>query len=153
MTVNVANVEEPGAVTLSHDLLRAGTVITATLTDPDGSVSGKTWQWSRSDEPIAGAQSDTYTAASDDVGHVLSAAVNYNDGHGPDKSASAATASEVGNDAPFFPAATFSRAVDENAPVGTAVGEPSWPPTPTTTRCPTSSPAATPSRYEQTAPS
>ena len=124
VTVNIANVEEPGAVTLSHDLLRDGTVITATLTDPDGSVSGKTWQWSRSDEPIAGAQSDKYTAASDDVGHALSATVNYNDGHGPDKSASAATASEVGNDAPFFPAATFSRAVDENAPAGTAVGEP-----------------------------
>ena len=124
VTINVANVEEAGAVALSHDLLRAGAVITATLTDPDGSVSGESWQWSRSDEPISGANASSHIATADDVGHALTATVNYSDGHGPGKSASATTASEVGNDAPAFDAATFSRAIDENAPAGTAVGEP-----------------------------
>ena len=124
VTVNVANVEETGAVTLGHDRLRAGVVITATLSDPDGNVSGETWQWSRGDEPIDGATANSHTVTTDDVGHVLSATVRYTDGHGPGKSARAATASEVGNDAPAFDAATFDRAIDENAPTGTAAGEP-----------------------------
>ena len=122
--VNVANVEETGAVTLSHDRLRASVVITATLSDPDGNVSGETWQWSRGDEPIDGATADSHTVTTDDVGHVLSATIRYTDGHGPGKSARAATASAVGNDAPAFPANTFSRSIDENAATGTAVGEP-----------------------------
>ena len=124
VTINVANVEEAGAVTLSHDLLRAGAVITATLSDPDGSISGEAWRWSRGDAPISGANASSHTATADDVGHVLTASVQYSDGHGPDKSASAATASEVGNDAPAFDAATFDRAIDENADAGTAAGEP-----------------------------
>ena len=124
VTINVANVEEAGAVTLSHDLLRAGAVITATLSDPDGSIFGETWRWSRRDAPISGANASSHTATADDVGHVLTASVQYSDGHGPGKSASAATASEVGNDAPAFDAATFDRAIDENADAGTAAGEP-----------------------------
>ena len=124
VTVNVANVEETGVVTLSHDRLRAGVVITATLSDPDGNVSGETRQWSRSDEPIDGATANSYTVTTDDVGHVLSATTRYTDGHGPGKSARAATASAVGNDAPAFPGNTFSRSIDENAATGTAVGEP-----------------------------
>ena len=124
VTVNVVNVEEPGAVTLSHDELRADVVITAILTDPDGSVSGETWQWSRSDEPIGGATSNSYTVTADDVGHALNAAVRYDDGHGSSKSAQATTASRVGNDAPAFPSASIQRAIDENAPVGSAAGEP-----------------------------
>ena len=118
VTVNVANVEETGAVTLSHDRLRAGVVITATLSDPDGNVSGETWQWSRSDEPVDGATANSHTVTTDDVGHVLSTTVRYTDGHGPGKSARAATASAIGNDAPAFPANTFSRSIDENAATG-----------------------------------
>ena len=124
VTVNVANVEEAGAVTLSHDRLRASVVITATLSDPDGNVSGETWQWNRGDEPIDGATANSHTVTTDDVGHVLSATIRYTDGHGPGKSARAATASAIGNDAPAFPANTFSRSIDENAATGTAVGEP-----------------------------
>ena len=122
--VNVINVEEPGTVTLSHDELRAGAVITATLTDPDGSVSGETWQWSRSDQPIGGATSNSYAATAADVGHALTAVVQYDDGHGPGKSAQATTASQVGNDAPAFPSGDIQRTIDENAPAGTAAGEP-----------------------------
>ena len=124
VTVNVVNVEEPGTVTLSHDELRAGAVVTAILTDPDGSVSGETWQWSRSDEPIGGATASSYTATAADVGHALTAFVRYDDGHGSGKSAQATTASQIGNDVPAFPSSSIQRAIDENAPVGTAAGEP-----------------------------
>ena len=123
-TTVTVNVEEPGTVTLSHDELRAGAVVTAILTDPDGSVSGETWQWSRSDEPIGGATASSYTATSADVGHALTAFVRYDDGHGSGKSAQATTASQIGNDVPAFPSSSIQRTIDENAPVGTAVGEP-----------------------------
>ena len=45
--VMVTNVEEPGTVTLNRIQPRAGVSVTATLTDPDGSISGLTWQWYR----------------------------------------------------------------------------------------------------------
>ena len=124
VTVNLNNVDEPGSLGLSHDELRAGTVITAALEDPDGSVSEETWTWSRSSDTIAGATGSSYTAASTDVGHVLTATVSYTDGHGPGKSESASTATAVGNDAPAFPADAVTRAIDENQPAGTAAGNP-----------------------------
>ena len=124
VTVNLNNVDEPGTATLSHDDLRTGTVITASLSDPDGSVSGENWRWSRSSESIAGATGNTYTASSADVGHILTAAVSYTDGEGPGKSASRSTTTEVGNDAPVFPPGNTARTMDENAPAGTAAGAP-----------------------------
>ena len=124
VTVNLNNVDEPGTATLSHDDLRTGTVITASLSDPDGSVSGENWRWSRSGESIAGATGNTYTASSADVGHILTAAVSYTDGEGPGKSASRSTTTQVGNDAPAFPMGNTARTMDENAPAGTAAGAP-----------------------------
>ena len=44
--VTVTNVEEDGVVTLNRTTPRVGLPVTATLTDPDGSISGLTWQWS-----------------------------------------------------------------------------------------------------------
>ena len=55
VTVNLNNVDEAGTVTLSHDDLRTGTVITASLSDPDGSVSGENWRWSRSSDVHSGS--------------------------------------------------------------------------------------------------
>ena len=124
VTVSVNNLDEAGTLTLSHGALRAGSALTASLEDPDGSISNRTWQWRRGGQDIQGANSGSHTAASDDVGHVLSVSVSYTDGHGPGKSAEASTGSAVGNDAPAFPAQTMSRAIDENAPAGTAAGAP-----------------------------
>ena len=124
VTVRVNNLEEAGTLTLSHGDLRAGSVLTASLEDPDGSVSGESWQWNRASNPITGATGSSYTATTGDVGHVLSISVSYTDGHGPGKSASAATGSAVGNDAPAFPSETMERAINENAPDGTAAGDP-----------------------------
>ena len=124
VTVSVTNAEEPGALTLQHGTLRRGTALTTVLEDPDGSVSHESWQWSRSGDPIDGARDSSYTATSDDVGHTLGVTVSYQDGHGPGKSASAATASAVGNDPPIFPSGSLTRNIDENAPAGAAAGDP-----------------------------
>ena len=124
VTVNVNNLDETGTLTLSHGNLRAGSVLSASLDDPDGSVDNETWQWRRDGEDIQGTNSGSYTAVDDDVGHVLSVSVSYTDGHGPGKSAEASTASAVGNDAPAFPSETMERSIDENAPAGAAAGAP-----------------------------
>ena len=118
VTVSVANVEEPGAVSLSHGQLRRGTTVAAELTDPDGDISNVSWQWQRGQNDIPGATGSSYVAAAEDVGHRLQAVANYDDGHGTGKSARAATTVAVGNDAPAFDEAAPERSVDENAPAG-----------------------------------
>ena len=78
-----------------------GTALTATLSDPDGSISGRTWQWSKSMSmttgwmDIAGAMSATYTVMDADVDYYLRATAMYTDGHGSNKEAMATTTSMV----------------------------------------------------------
>ena len=67
--VTVTNVDEGGVVTLSRTQPRVGVEVTASLTDPDGSISGLRWQWydgaigdgDLTVNAIADATSDTYT--------------------------------------------------------------------------------------------
>ena len=67
--VTVSNVDEVGVVTLSRTQPRVGVEVTASLTDPDGSISGLRWQWYNggptdgdlTQNAIADATSDTYT--------------------------------------------------------------------------------------------
>ena len=40
------NVDDPGTVSLSSSQPRVGTALTATLSDPDGSVKNLRWRWS-----------------------------------------------------------------------------------------------------------
>ena len=67
VTVKVTNVDEDGMVTLSTLQPEAKISVTASLTDPDGDITGLKWQWSRADsaqgtfEDIEGATSATYT--------------------------------------------------------------------------------------------
>ena len=72
--VTVTNVDEDGVVTLSRTQPRVGVPVTASLTDPDGSISRLRWQWSRDTTEninsfidIPGATSDTYTPVADDA--------------------------------------------------------------------------------------
>ncbi len=103
VTVTVTNVEEKGTVTLTMetDKPRVGTAITASLSDPDGSVTGATWQWARADAmdgtftDIDGAASAAYTPVQADVGMYLRATVSYTDGEGSGKSAMKVTADAV----------------------------------------------------------
>ena len=67
LTIFVDNVNEAGQLALSTDQPLVGEAVTATVSDPDNSVTVVTWQWSRADtrdsddyKPIPGATSATY---------------------------------------------------------------------------------------------
>ena len=134
VNIQVLNVEEAGTVTLSATQPTARVVLTATLRDPDGSVTNQVWQWYRSGSQssgytfISGATSATYTPADGDVGQYLRASVTYTDGYGPNRVAQASTTGPVrfgSNRRPAFPdvgARTFQAA--ENSPPGQSIGTP-----------------------------
>ena len=106
VTIMVANVDEEGTVTLDSDRPVVGTKLTATLTDPDGMVSGVEWQWAKTMDmsatdswmDIAGATSMVYTPSADDDGYYLRATAMYADGHGPEKTAMGMSANMVSQD-------------------------------------------------------
>ena len=97
--------DRTGTVALSSTQPRVDTSLTATLTDPDGSISNLAWQWASSANgssnwaTISGAASARYTPVDGDVGNYLRAMASYTDGHGAGKSAQAVTANPV-EDAP-----------------------------------------------------
>ena len=109
------------------------TQLTATLTDPDGGVTGESWQWARSDTQdgtyadITGATSATYTPDDGDVDKFLRATASYEDRRASGKTAAGVSANAVrtgANRAPEFPDTTTTREVAENAGVGVDVGPP-----------------------------
>ena len=83
--VTVTDMDEGGMVTVMPMSAMVGTVLTATLDDPDGGQTAPTWQWSRSGTDIADATSATYTVADSDAGMSLMATATYDDVHGEDK--------------------------------------------------------------------
>ena len=93
VTATVVNIDDAGVVSLSAAQPEEGVALTATLSDPDGGVSGITWQWASVASTngawtdISGATSDTYTPASGDAGHYLRATASYDDAEGSGKSA------------------------------------------------------------------
>ena len=139
--VKVTNVDEDGTVTLSALGHQAGTKLTATLTDPDGTISNQMWQWSRS-ATMGGALTDitdetsaSYTPTSGDTGAYLVAKVTYEDAEGDGKTAmseppaNAVQAVRTPNMAPVFPdddagSDQTTRSVAENTPAGRTVGDP-----------------------------
>ena len=115
--VTVANEDEVGTVTLSRTQPRVGVAVKASLTDPDGSISGLTWQWYRDDnltaaDPpttecadatsnncvIKGAMSDTHTPTEGDMEETLTAVAMYTDGQGAMKTAVGEAANAVAED-------------------------------------------------------
>ena len=98
--------DRPGMVSFSMDMPKVGAALTATLTDPDGGVTGTTWQWSRSDTMdgtyanIANATSASYTPVDDDVDKYLKAMASYRDTHRSGRTAEAMTANAVGSATP-----------------------------------------------------
>ena len=105
--VTVTNQNEDGVVTLSKTRPRVGIAVTASVTDPDRSISGLTWQWGINDASgpgatlngvIADANSDTYIPVEGDVGGTLTATASYTDGHGPGETAEASSANPVAVD-------------------------------------------------------
>ena len=146
VTVTVDNIDEPGVVTQSNLQPEDGKTIAASLTDPDGIVSGPTWQWattsSESDTPdeddeIDGATSSTYKPVAGDVADRLWAIASYTDGQGQDKTAMVVSGYEVRaadtlNELPMFPdqddeteerETDQTRTVAEGAAAGADVGD------------------------------
>ena len=101
VTVTVTNVDEVGAVALSPAQPVVGTALTATLTDPDGSITGTTWVWASSTDgstgwtDISSATAASYTPVDADVGNYLRATATYTDGHASGKSAQGVSANQV----------------------------------------------------------
>ena len=133
VTIAVNNVEEPGTVTVTAGTPTAGTALTAALSDPDGSVTGVTWQWQRTSltmfdvwEDISDAESASYTPGALEIGRFLRAVASYTDGEGSGKVATsgATVAVAAATGAPTFADRVVSRSVDENSAGGVAVGEP-----------------------------
>ena len=92
VTVTVINEDEDGTVTIDSESPVVGIEVSADLTDPDGGVSGTTWQWASAGDDgeysdIQGATSPSYIPASADVGRTLQATATYNDDQGTGKSA------------------------------------------------------------------
>ena len=95
VAVTVTDVDEPGAVSLSTTKPRAGTQLTATLSDPDGVTAGTaSWKWERNDGregwlEIAGATSASYAPVAADGDRYLRVTATYTDGFGAGKTAEA----------------------------------------------------------------
>ena len=140
VTVTVTNVEEDGEITLSNRQPEAGVSITATLTDPDGSISGVTWQWQAGGADIEGATLRTYTPVQttdtdeNDVGKRLKVIASYTDGFGQttaeEESENDVQGKDTGNMPPEFKDAdenaltSVDREVAENSASPTSVGDP-----------------------------
>ena len=84
LTITVINVNEPGVVAIGGTV-QEGQPLTATLTDPDGSVSAEVWKWWKgttadaTSNLIGGAGSASYTPVTGDVDSFLRASVTYTD--------------------------------------------------------------------------
>ena len=130
LTVSVTNVDEPGRVEISGAAL-AGSTLTASVSDPDGSVSVQTWRWASSSSQtsgftdIAGETTSTYEVQVGDRGNYLRASATYTDGHGSGKTRSGTTQTPVQVNATNSDATFGSRSgmqsvtVRENATSGT----------------------------------
>ena len=149
VTISVTNVDEAGSVSLSTTMPRVDTdvyavpltdALTATLTDPDGSVSSATWQWASSSDwdpdastgtwsDISGETSAAYRLVAGDVGKYLRATASYTDPQGTGKSAAGVTANAVvaATDTDSDPVFTYGvdtiyRFVAENTAAGQNIG-------------------------------
>ena len=131
VTIIVTNVDESGSVTLSSLQPQVGTELTATLADPDGSISSITWLWESSLDQstwagISGATSATYGPVASDMDSYLRLTATYTDAEGPGKAAQTESANVVqaAPNAPEFPSETGTRSVAENTAAGKEVGAP-----------------------------
>ena len=140
LTIEVTDEDDAGAVELSLLQPQVETRLTATLTDPDGSVSGVTWMWERSLSRtsgwavINGATLASYTPVADDAEpsrYYLRVTASYTDGEGSGKGKEAISLNRVQpkptipNRPPEFPSTeTGAREVTENRVADRNVGAP-----------------------------
>ena len=96
VTVMVTNEDEDGTVMLSSMTPVVGVELTATVNDPDGSVTGQSWRWMKADSAtgqfadIIGATeaaSASYTPVEDDASMYIKVMATYTDAEGSGKTA------------------------------------------------------------------
>ena len=131
LTVTLTNVEEEGSITVSPTEPQINVAITATLTDPDGSISNVVWQWDQREatagsswERISGATSSSYTPTAELTNSYLRVTATYRDALGPGKTAFREMAAGVTNTKPAFGTNPSSLSVAENNTEGANVGSP-----------------------------
>ena len=134
ITVTVDDIEEDGAISVPTDQPQVGAALTASLDDPDGGITGVTWQWQVSDDQsawsgITTATSASYTPVAGDESRYLRVTASYSDRRGSGKEAETSLPNPVQaapavNRPPRFPAPSTSRSVPENTPRGEDIGAP-----------------------------
>lgn len=132
LTIRVVNIDEQGTVGMSTLGPQLGVRMTAELTDPDGAVSGESWQWIRysgsREEEIGGATDSSYFPTQADDGSRLRATVTYSDRQGPGKYVEGPLTRPVGGDPnsppAFAIAGAVTRRVAENTRPGANIGDP-----------------------------
>ena len=90
--------EDAGTITFDPLQPREGEAVTATLEDGDGSITNTAWTWEVGDGTVStgsGAETDSYTPQSTDVGEQLVVTVSYEDAEGTDPEQASATSAAV----------------------------------------------------------
>ena len=116
VTVTITNVDEAGSISISPDPPQAGERVTATLTDPDGSIRSVSWSWTyfsasgtaeatetaeaSDSEGAAASQTRTITISRTRAGYRIQFSASYTDGHGSGKQAQSARSSPITAPAP-----------------------------------------------------
>ena len=132
VTVTVTNVDEAGTASFTGTL-SGGSTLTASVTDPDGSIGSKSYRWQRGETSGGGfsnittnATGMTYVPVAADVTRYLRVKVNYTDGQGSGKSATSDSRGPIGasNSEPTFINGTMAtRTLPENSgPLVNVVG-------------------------------
>ena len=95
VTVTIMNVDEAGAISITG-VAQVGNALTAgTVTDPDGGVSGITYQWQGDSTDINSATSATYMPLVADIGKTIRVVATYTDTLGGGKTATSAPTAAV----------------------------------------------------------
>ena len=132
VTISVTNTDEAGVLSVPGTP-RVDSVLSASLSDPDGAVTSVTWTWESSSDgntwtTIAGATTASYTPVAADLGRQLRVTASYTDPQGSGKSAvatlAAVQAALVVNHQPAFATDTATRSVAENTGAGEDIGAP-----------------------------
>ena len=97
-TDSVADIDDSGTIsTISGTAAQGQTLIAGAITDPDGGVTGITYQWQADGIDISGATSNTVVLSQNEVGKVIRVIATYTDAQGTGKTVTSAVTSAVVN--------------------------------------------------------
>ena len=94
-TSNVVDVDDLGSIAAITGTPTQGQTLTAgAVTDPDGGVTGITYQWKAGSTNV-GTGGTTYTLTAADIGKAITVTASYTDAQGPNKTVTSAATSSV----------------------------------------------------------